>query len=323
MAAPQKIELTETSPAASPRASSQRLVVGEHRVLVADDPYSDRIRCDHPRIGVGGEPLGRALLREAKERGRGRVVVLTSPDTAAGLERVGFVVEGDIPGFYEGRAACRVLGAYPDAERGKLAEPDRIAEVRRIVRKKAGVRASAPPAETRRATAADAPAIAELLADTFAQYPTPSSDPTYVRRAIEGGVPFRIVAEGHDIASCASADLVRTAETAELSDCATRPSLRGRGHMQALLGDLMDDLREMDYPTAFTLARATVPGVNMAFARLGFRFRGTMPRSCRIGEGIEDMNIWSRSLEVETAPVLEAQASYGRALFAPAGSPSP
>jgi hypothetical protein len=66
--------------------------------------------------------------------------------------------------------------------------------------------------------------------------------------------------------------------------------------MQAILLDLMDDLRELKYPTAFTLARARIPGVNLAFHRLGFELCGTMSQSCRIGEGIEDMNVWSRSL---------------------------
>ena len=56
------------------------------------------------------------------------------------------------------------------------------------------------------------------------------------------------------------------------------------------------DLRALGYPTAFTLARAAIPGVNLAFQRLDFQLRGTMPQSCRIGEGIEDMNIWSRAV---------------------------
>jgi putative beta-lysine N-acetyltransferase len=280
--------------------------VGGRTVSVSDDPYSDRIRCDHPAVGDKGETLGRALLARARERGRGRVVAMASEATAAGLRRVGFAVEGRMPGFYRGRGDCVVLGAYPDAQRGELAQPDRVAEVRRILHDKGGVRASAPEVDTRRATPADAPAIAELLGDTFAHYPTPSSDPAYVKQAIEGGVPFRLVTDGDEIESCASADLVRSAETAELTDCATRPAARGRGHMQAILGDLMDDLREMDYPTAFTLARASVPGVNLAFARLGFELRGTMPRSCRIGEGIEDMNIWSRPLDDASAQVLGA-----------------
>jgi hypothetical protein len=52
----------------------------------------------------------------------------------------------------------------------------------------------------------------------------------------------------------------------------------------------------MGYPTAFTLARASVPGINLAFHRLDFLFRGRMAASCRIGGGIEDMNVWSRRL---------------------------
>ena len=52
----------------------------------------------------------------------------------------------------------------------------------------------------------------------------------------------------------------------------------------------------MGYPTAFTLARASVPGINLAFWRLGFVWRGQMASSCRIGGGIEDMNVWSRPL---------------------------
>jgi len=38
--------------------------------------------------------------------------------------------------------------------------------------------------------------------------------------------------------------------------------------MQRLLVDLMDDLRRRRYPTAFTLARARVPGMNEWDARV-------------------------------------------------------
>jgi hypothetical protein len=44
------------------------------------------------------------------------------------------------------------------------------------------------------------------------------------------------------------------------------------------------------------LARARIPGINLAFQRLGFALRGCMPQSCRIGEGLEDMHVWSRAL---------------------------
>ncbi len=215
---------------------------------------------------------------------------------APGFEATGFEAEGVLPGFYEGEEDCVALGYYVDDERGALAEPQAVEKVKAILDAKAGTTKPRPPVETTLAQTTDAPAIADLLADTFQQYPTPSGDPAYVAEAIAEGNPFRFVKVDGAIVACASADLVPEASTAELTDCATLPEHRGSGYMQAILMDLMDDLAERQYPTAFTLARARIPGVNLAFQRLGFELRGTMPRSCRIGGGIEDMNIWSRTV---------------------------
>ena len=149
---------------------------------------------------------------------------------------------------------------------------------------------------TERAGEGDAAAIAELLGETFPDYPTPSGRPEYIRKQIRSGTPFRLIRREGRVVSCASADLIESAKTAELTDCATRPSHRGNGYMRFILTDLMADLRELGYPTAFTLARARVPGMNLVFSRLGFVMRGRMTSSCRIGEGIEDINVWSRCL---------------------------
>lgn len=278
---------------------------GASPVEASDDPYSDRLRCDHPDVGDPAA-LGEALIREARARDRGRVVVMVRAGLAPGLEAAGLETEGVMPGFYRGEEDCAVMGYWPEPDRASLADAEGVALVQRIVEAQAEVvtdnTVSLPqrrthPAPTALATVEDAPAIAELLADTFSQYPTPSSSPEYIAHAIEGGTPFRLVREVSDVVACASADLVREARTAELTDCATRPSHRGRGLMKAILDDLIDDLRALDYPTAYTLARARVPGINLAFQRLGFVFRGTMAQSCRIGDGLEDMNIWSRSID--------------------------
>lgn len=300
---------TASSPAVSAaekrvvRVSRVVLDVAGDDVRVANDRYSNRLRCDHPPE-VDGLALGETLLSEAERLGRGRVVVLSAEPVAEGLRQAGFAEEGVIPGFYGGEDDCIVLGAYPEAERGALAAPARVEEVQRIVSERAdAIPSQGGPIETRLANAEDAPALADLLGDTFAAYPTPSSDPAYIENAITLGTPFRVVEDDGEIVACASADLVPHARTAELTDCATRPSHRGRGYMRAILRGLVDDLRAMGYPTAFTLARANIVGVNLAFARLGFELRGTMPRSCRIGEGLEDMNIWSRAIEPTDAPV--------------------
>lgn len=285
---------------ASPRKTLEELSLASGtEVAISDDHFSDRIRCDHPlelSDLAEAEALGRELVREAKDRQRGRIVTFVPERLAPGLEASGFEAEGVMPGFYEGEEDCVALGYYLNDERGELAEPEAVAKVKAILEAKAGTTKPRPPVETILAETTDAPAIADLLADTFQQYPTPSGDPAYVAEAIADGNPFRFVKVAGEIVACASADLVPEAATAELTDCATLPEHRGNGYIQAILMDLMDDLAERQYPTAFTLARARIPGVNLAFQRLGFQLRGTMPQSCRIGGGIEDMNIWSRTL---------------------------
>ena len=277
-----------------PRGAFRHLDIGADQPRIWDDHYSDRIRCDHPDTDQG-EALGQALLRAARHGGRGRVMVLCDCRLRAGLEAAGLAHEATMPGFYRGERDCAVMGAALDPARASLANPDQVEEVDRLVRLPWTAK-DRPPVTTRLATEADTPSLARLIAATFEHYPTPSGVPEYLAGLIGQGVPFRLVEEAGEVVACASGDLVRVAHTAELTDCATRPDQRGRGLMKVILLDLMDDLRAMDYPTAFTLARANTPGVNLAFMRLGFHYRGRMVQSCRIGGGMEDMNVWSRRL---------------------------
>ena len=261
---------------------------------VRNDGYSDRIRCDHQDV-TDGAALGAALIATAREHARGRVMVLARARLRAGLEAAGLYHEATMPGFYSGEDDCVTLAYALDPVRATSSDAEAVAKVDRLVTDK-------PPAKPRervatvRATTRDAEDLARLIAATFEHYPTPSGVPSYIAKLIEEGVPFRFVRKDGEMVACASADLVREAKTAELTDCSTRPDQRGGGFMQFILADLMDDMRAMGYPTAFTLARACIPGVNLAFQRLGFIYNGRMARSCRIGGGIEDMNVWSRRL---------------------------
>jgi putative beta-lysine N-acetyltransferase len=266
-------------------------------VSIKDDAYSDRIRCDHPP-SCSAAALAEALVGAARAHGRGKIALFAPSAMRDELIEAELVHEATMPGFYSGTVDCVVMGKAIDPSRADLADPGAVAEADAILKRKTG---SAPPEDrpapaTQRATEEDAPAIAELVTQTFDRYPTPTGVPAYVAEQIREGIPFRIVREGDDVVACASADLIRSARTAELTDCATRPDQRGRGLMQGILSDLMNDMRAMGYPTAFTLARASVPGINLAFWRLGFVWRGQMRNSCRIGGGIEDMNVWSRPL---------------------------
>lgn len=296
----------EESQALNQDTNTVYIELANTQVSISDDPYSDRIRCDHPLLDQleelsddvlkrEGARLGERLINLAEREGRGRVVTLTTESVAEGLIDVGFEREALIPGFYEGERACVVLGAYPEGARQHLAHPKEHGRVMNLLSGR-GPRSERATPHTRRATLSDVPALASLLGQTFQEYPTPSDDPAYLQAQLEAGTPFRVVEEEGALIACASADLVREAKTAELTDCATRPEHRGRGLMRGLLSALCDDVKALGYPTAFTLARARIPGVNLAFQGLGFELHGCMSRSCRIGEGLEDMNVWSKQL---------------------------
>ncbi len=274
-------------------------VAGESNVDAVVDLYSDRLRCDHPNVD-DGRALGRALTHQAVRESCGRVVVLVHEELAAGLRAAGYEQEATMPGFYSGDGDCAVMGLALDDSRSLSADAAALQKVERLLRDAPPER-SRPLIETERAIVGDGEAIAQLITETFDHYPTPSGVSAYIEQHIEDGTPFRLVREGDKVIACASADLVPEARTAELTDCATSPEHRGRGLMQAILADLVGDLEDLGYPTAFTLARAQVPGVNLAFQRLGFELRGRMAQSCRIGTGLEDMNVWSRRLAQEAS----------------------
>jgi hypothetical protein len=55
---------------------------------------------------------------------------------------------------------------------------------------------------------------------------------------------------------------------------------------------LEQDLRDMGFMTAFSLARAKSFGMNVALSRHGYEYFGRMINNCRIMGSFEDMNIW-------------------------------
>jgi hypothetical protein len=49
--------------------------------------------------------------------------------------------------------------------------------------------------------------------------------------------------------------------------------------------------------TAYTIARATSPGINITFARKEYRFGGRLINNTNISGRIESMNIWYKQME--------------------------
>jgi beta-lysine N6-acetyltransferase len=82
----------------------------------------------------------------------------------------------------------------------------------------------------------------------------------------------------------------------EMTDFATLPELRGQGAAQSLLLAMEEAMRARGLQLAFTIARAYSAGMNVTFAKCGYRYGGTLCNNTNISGNIESMNLWSRPL---------------------------
>ncbi|TDA64050.1 MAG: hypothetical protein D9V47_14435 [Clostridia bacterium] len=98
------------------------------------------------------------------------------------------------------------------------------------------------------------------------------------------------------LVSAASAEIDQGNLVAEVTDCATRLSFRGRGCIRVQIAALEAELTRRGLLTAYSLARATSPGMNAALHRMGYTYQGRLRNNCHICGSYEDMNLWVKRL---------------------------
>jgi putative beta-lysine N-acetyltransferase len=113
---------------------------------------------------------------------------------------------------------------------------------------------------------------------------------------MKGGTRFFGGWEGGELVAAASMEPGGAPGAVEMTDFATLPSHRGEGLATVLLSRMEDAAREARERVAFTIARAVSFGMNITFARRGYRFSGTLVNNTQIGGAIESMNVWYKML---------------------------
>jgi len=222
------------------------------------------------------------------------------------LSRLGFVREGTLDGYFSDGPGIGVA-KYLSSERARGKQTAAEDAIMLGALAQAGTAASSPPLDyrLRPATPADCLDISATLTAVFASYPTPIDSAEAIAAVMNRGAYFMVAEQGGQLVSVMSADIDREHLTAEMTDCATLTPHRGRGLMQALLAGMEDELRRQGLRSLFTLARATSAGMNIAFARLGYAYRGRFINNCHIAGDWEDMNLWVKLLAGEQPDALE------------------
>lgn len=211
----------------------------------------------------------------------------------------GYQPEARIPLFYNGAVDGLFMVRYAQPERRIDPDAERVAQVLRVARDKAAeatLEDSAGDAQCRLATPQDCEDMAGLYRRVFSSYPFPIHDPDYLARTMNEQVVYAGVWHGGELAALASAEVDAAGGHAEMTDFATAPEHRGQGLANHLLRRLEGLFEESAIQTSYTIARATSYGMNITFAKSGYRFAGTLVRNTQISGGLESMNVWYKAL---------------------------
>jgi putative beta-lysine N-acetyltransferase len=212
----------------------------------------------------------------------------------------GYDAEAAIPDFFQGGEDALFLGKYFSPERMEEKHPEVVEQTLEVALEKPqldGVPELEPQLRSRQMRPADTAPMAKLYRQVFASYPFPIHDELYLERTMREDVMYFGIWEKDHLIALASAELDRKGGNAEMTDFATRPDYRGRGLANYLLAKTERAAWRRGIKTAYTIARAYSPGMNITFARNGYTFSGTLTHNTQISGKLESMNVWYKPLQ--------------------------
>jgi putative beta-lysine N-acetyltransferase len=235
------------------------------------------------------------LERMASRHGYTKIFAKVPSTHLAAFQNRGFQLEAEIPSFF-GSDAAAFLGRFLDPQRAVEKRPETVRKNLQLAKAKAGQGARPGRTRIQEMGPDDAPEMAELYKVVFATYPFPIHDPDYLRETMRTHVRYFGIRREDRLVALASAEMDRSSSSVEMTDFATDPTYRGHGHAARILRHMDEQVAADGLRTAFTIARAYSAGMNITFAKLGYRFAGTLTSNTDISGRIESMNVWYKSL---------------------------
>jgi len=210
----------------------------------------------------------------------------------------GFQREAAIPGFYQRREEAWFVAKYFSRDRQREDKAEEYENVLRVTEQKRQYPGQ-PTFEgfmIRPCVEADAKAMSHVYRTVFPSYPFPIDDPEYLVQTMRSHIDYFGVERKGKLIALSSAEMDVTEQNVEMTDFATLPAWRGRGLAFALLAHMEEAMRAKGMKTAYTIARAISPGMNITFARHAYQYGGRLINNTNISGSIESMNVWYKTL---------------------------
>lgn len=234
------------------------------------------------------------LIQKAERENYSKIFAKIPESRVSNFLEFGYKEEARIPKFYSGQEAAAFLGYYLSTKRSVEENAEQLDSVLRLAEEKASS-SKKPLADIfklRSCSAEDVAIMAEIYKEVFPSYPFPIHSPEYLLKTMRSHVDYFGIEAHGKLVALSSAEMDKSAANVEMTDFATLPDWRGHGFGVHLLEAMEEAMQLKNMKTTYTIARAVSPGMNITFAKLGYRYGGRLKNNTNISGQIESMNIW-------------------------------
>lgn len=264
------------------------------------DYYNKRLKIEDLRGNIG--EIFQTITRLGEQPHVEKIIVKARNETVEALMEKGFLLEAKVPRYFSGGDGY-FLCKYKNLDRynsGKWCEEDKILDG--VWQKEKQEQTSLEQGMTMRmAERKDAPFLSKFYQSVFPVYPVPIEDPEYITKQMKDDTIFMLIEDSGKIIAAASAEINNEFKNAEITDCATLPSMRKGGFMNHIIRNLENELVKRQVYCSYSIARALSFGMNAVLHNLDYTYKGRLKNNCYIFDKIEDMNVWYKDLSITTA----------------------
>lgn len=211
----------------------------------------------------------------------------------------GYIIEAEIPNFFNNNETCYFLGKYLSMSRKLDKNKAQDSSIQMIAIEKAkdfelnSLKSSISISMLEEKNAQD---MANIYKIVFSSYPFPIQNADYIKSTMAKNIVYFGLFENSKLIALSSAELDLNAQNAEMTDFATLPEYKGFNYSIHLLSQMEEVLLHYGIKTVYTIARANSPSMNITFARSNYSFGGKLLNNTQIGGQIENMNVWYKSI---------------------------
>lgn len=217
----------------------------------------------------------------------------------------GYIIEGHIPNFFSNQEDVYFMGKFFSMLRMYNNKIKEINEILNIVRSKMSKYLKfhiSKEFNFMKLNKSHANQISALYKNVFEAYPFPIHDPQYIMKTMDENFIYFSILYKNKIVALSSSEMDIDSQNVEMTDFATLPEYEGNGLATYLLNEMENEMRNRDMKIAYTITRATCISINVVFAKMGYKYGGTLLNNTNISStktdsgNFESMNIWYKPI---------------------------